>query len=217
MLLHSKFVLLTLLGRQVGWGAQKRIDSGTSWSEALRFHGPGMLLALAWGTILFVFNRSFFWWNTPVLVPLLLSIPLSVWSGRTTLGKTLRKLGLLLIPEETERPEELRMLDQILLQEDMQSASPLLIDDKKGFVRAVVDPQIHRLHLALARRKWKVTGKIAARRRRIVEKALSQGPGTLTAKEKRELLYDPECLKELHQRVWEISDPALEKKWGLPP
>ena len=62
-----------------------------------------------------------------------------------------------------------------------------------------------------------MTEKITTRRRRLVEKALSQGPGKLTAREKRELLYDPECLHELHQRVWEISAPAQERQWGLPP
>jgi membrane glycosyltransferase len=130
-------------------------------------------------------------------------------------GRALRKMGLLLIPEETERPEELQNLDRILLQKE--GPSPLLIKEDQGFVRAVVDPQVHALHLSLTRKKGHVTEKIERRRRRLVEKALSQGPGRLTAGEKRELLYDPECLHELHQRVWEISDPALERQWGLPP
>jgi membrane glycosyltransferase len=215
MLFHSKFVFITLLGRQVGWGPQQRSDLGTGWREAFRFHGTGVLLALVWGTILFMFNRSFFWWNLPVLIPLLLSVPLSVWSSQASVGRFLREMGLLLIPEETERPEELRMLDRILLQEE--GPSPLLVRKEQGFVRAVVDPRVHALHLCLAGEKGRVAGNIANRRRRLVEKALSQGPGRLTAGEKRELLYDPECLHELHQRVWDISDPTLERQWGLPP
>jgi membrane glycosyltransferase len=174
-----------------------------------------VLLALVWGTLLFMFNRSFFWWNLPVLIPLLLSVPLSVWSSQASVGRFLREMGLLLIPEETERPEELRMLDRILLQEE--EPSPLLVRKEQGFVRAVVDPRVHALHLCLAGEKGRLAGNIANRRRRLVEKALSQGPGRLTAGEKRELLYDPECLHELHQRVWEISDPHLEREWGLPP
>ena len=215
MLFHSKFVLITLLGRQVGWGPQQRSDLGTGWREALRFHGAGVLLALVWGTVLFVFNRSFFWWNTPILIPLVLSIPLSVWSSQASVGGFLRKMGLLLIPEETQRPEELRNLDRILSQEE--GPSPLMAKKEEGFVRAVVDPRVHALHLCLSSQNGSMTQEITTRRRRLVEKAMSQGPGSLTAKEKRELLYDPDCFHELHQRVWEISDPALERQWGLPP
>jgi membrane glycosyltransferase len=215
MLFHSKFVFVTLLGRQVGWGPQQRSDLGTSWREASRFHGPGVILALLWGTTLFVFNRSFFWWNTPVLVPLVLSIPLSVWSSRASAGKALRKAGLLLIPEETLRPKELCDLDRILLQEE--APSPLTIPKERGFLRAVVDPRVHALHLCLLGNAGRLTEKIELRRRSLVEKALAQGPGRLSPNEKREILYDPECFHELHLRVWEISDEKLEKEWGLPP
>jgi membrane glycosyltransferase len=215
MLFHSKFVFLTLLGRQVGWGPQQRSDLGTSWREASRFHGSGVILALLWGAALFMFNRSFFWWNTPVLIPLVLSIPLSVWSSRASAGKALRKLGLLRIPEETMRPKELCTLDRILLQEEAPSA--LSIPKGRGFVRAVVDPCIHALHLCLLGKTGRLTERIELRRRSLVKKALSRGPERLSAKEKRELLYDPDRLHELHQRVWEISDDKLEKEWGLPP
>jgi membrane glycosyltransferase len=215
MFFHSKFVFITLLGRQVGWGPQQRNDLGTGWREALRFHGSGVIVAMVWGVVLFVFNRSFFWWTTPVLIPLVLSVPLSVWSSRASVGRELRKMGLLLIPEETKRPEVLQTLDRILHEED--APSPLPIPRGQGFVRAVVDPQVYALHLCLNRKREKMTEKIAERRGMLLEKAMSQGPGKLSPSEKITLLSDPEVLKQLHQRVWEISDPALERQWGLPP
>jgi len=214
MFFHSKFVFITLLGRQVGWGPQERNDLGTGWREAFRFHGLGMMLATLLGLGLFMLNRSFFWWITPVLIPLVLSIPLSVWSSRASLGRALRKMGVLLIPEETKRPEELQALDRILLEED--GPSPLPIPREQGFIRAVVDPRVHTLHLCLNRKRGGVTEKIAQRRSLLVEKALSQGPAKLNSAEKRTLLSDPECLHQLHRRVWEISEPALERQWGLP-
>ncbi len=215
MLFHSKFVFVTLLGKQVGWGPQQRSDLGTGWREASRFHGPGVILALLWGATLFVFNRSFFWWNTPVLIPLVLSVPLSVWSSRASIGKALRETGLLRIPEETVRPKELRALDRILLQEEAQPV--LAIPKEQGFVRAVVDPRVHALHLCLLGKTGRLREKIELHRRKLVEKALSQGAGKLSAREKRELLYDPDRLHELHQRVWEICDEKIGKEWGLPP
>ena len=51
MLFHSKFVFITLIGRQVGWGPQQRDDRGTPWTEAIRFHGAGMILALVWAAV----------------------------------------------------------------------------------------------------------------------------------------------------------------------
>jgi membrane glycosyltransferase len=215
MLFHSKYVFITLLGRQVGWGAQQRADLGTGWMEAFRFHGPGMLFAALWGGALFLFNRSFFWWNTPIIFPLLLSAPLSVWSSRASTGRLLRKIGLFLIPEEVGEQEELRDLREDLERREARACSTPLAG-KPGFVRVVVDPALNALHRALLRKTRKVSRAIAARREGIRVKALTQGPERLSRSEKREILYDPEQMKELHRSVWETTDPELAAKWGMP-
>jgi membrane glycosyltransferase len=214
MLFHSKFVFITLLGRQVGWGSQQRSDLGTGWMEALRYHGPGMLLALIWGTALFLFNRSFFWWNTPIIIPLLLSAPLSVWSSRAGRGRALRNLGLFLIPEEVEPPPEWTLLQKTERElETKRSLQPLGMEG--GFLRAVVDPCANTLHRALLRRERTVTQVIAQRRQALQEKALALGPKSLSVREKKEMLYDPTRLAQLHRQVWEISDEVLARKWGI--
>ena len=216
MLFHSKYVFITLLGRQVGWGAQQRADLGTSWKEALRFHGPGMLLAALWGGALFLFNRSFFWWNTPIIVPLLLSAPLSVWSSRASAGRVLRRMGLFLIPEEVVEPPELRDLRISLNGRDAGPHS-IALKAKPGFVRVVADPALNELHRALLRKERRVSGAIASRRQEIRLKALIEGPEKLSRSEKREILYDPRQMKELHRSVWEITDPKMAAQWGIPP
>ena len=71
--------------------------------------------------------------------------------------------------------------------------------------RAVVDPQVNLLHRCLLRTGRKVSPSIAAHRRELQDKALAMGPGSLSVKEKKELLYDPQCMEELHQRVWETT------------
>jgi len=212
MLFHSKFVFITLLGRQVGWGPQQRSDRGTGWREAIRFHGFGTLLALLWATALFFINRSFFWWNSPIFIPLILSIPLSVWSSRASVGRTFRMLGLLLIPEEKKQPEELKSLEASLASKQNTFAS---FPDAGGFVRAVINPVVNAIHLALLRGKErKVTQAIASGRAGLLEKALSRGPTALSPKEKRIILYDPVLLKELHRQVWETPDDRIVKLWG---
>ncbi|HEX9910353.1 MAG TPA: glucans biosynthesis glucosyltransferase MdoH, partial [Desulfatiglandales bacterium] len=150
MLFHSKFVFITLLGRQVGWGPQQRSDLGTGWLEAVRFHGVGTLLALIWAATLFVINRSFFWWNSPIFIPLILSIPLSVWSSRASVGRSFRMLGLLLTPEEVEQPRELRALEASLASEEKTFASS---PGAGGFVKAIVNPIVNAIHLGLLRNK----------------------------------------------------------------
>jgi membrane glycosyltransferase len=215
MLFHSKFVFVTLLGRQVGWGPQQRDDRGTPWGEALRFHGGGMALALLWAGALFLINRSFFFWNSPIFIPLILSIPLSVLSSRSTVGRWLRKLGFFLIPEEIAPSPELESLRRNLYLQEISKPS-LPMGQQAGFVKAVIDPWVNNLHLSLLRRKRRVAEGIAKRRQRLQDKAFFQGPRGLSAKEKKELLHDPVALFQLHQRVWESPDQAVAQRWGLP-
>lgn len=213
MLFHSKFVFLTLLGQEVGWGGQQRSDRGTGWGEAARMHATGTITALLWAATLFLFNRSFFWWNLPIYVPILLSIPLSVWSSQARLGRAFRRAGLFLIPEEIAPPYELRVLKEQEARMNQPNRTPM--PDADNFVRAVVNPQVNVLHRTLLRKKRTVSPAIVERRRQLQEKALGNGPQVLSTREKKELLCDPQCMEELHRRVWEITDPALAAHWGL--
>lgn len=215
MLFHSKFVTMTLLGTKVGWGPQQRSDLGTSWSQALRYHGPSAVFGLVWATALFLYNRSFFWWNSPVFVPLLMSVPLSVLSSRGSLGAFFKKLGLFLIPEEVSPPPELEALSS-LQGECKALRSSLPQPWHNGFVRAVADPVGNALHRALLRRDRKLSSTIMTRRKTLEEKALLHGPRSLSKGEKKELLYDPARLKSLHRRVWETALKDQAAKWGIP-
>ncbi len=215
MLFHSKFVLITLIGRQVGWGPQQRDDRGTPWADAIRFHGGGMILAVLWAATLFLVDRSFFWWNSPIFIPLILSIPLSVWSSRAEAGRWLRKLGLFLVPDEIQPSPELESLRRMLYLQRISRTGPL-DQGQEGFVRAVVDPWVHRLHLSLSGKKRGVSEAIARKRETLREKAYAQGPANLSLKEKRQLLNDPKGLHELHQSIWETPEPEIARLWGLP-
>jgi membrane glycosyltransferase len=166
-------------------------------------------MALLWGTLLFLVNRSFFWWNMPVFIPVILSIPLSVWSSRASLGRRFRTLGLFITPEETAPPPELQNLD---VKEEREL---LPMESEAGFVRAVVDPKVNFLHRSLLRKERTVAPSVASRRQQLQDKAIAGGPESLSVKEKKELLYDPRCMEELHQKVWEITDWAQAAQWSL--
>jgi membrane glycosyltransferase len=214
MIFHSKFVFSILVGRQVDWNPQQRSDRGTLWLEALRFHGPGMALGLVWSAIVLLTNPSFFWWLTPILVALILSVALSVWSSRSTLGSRFKNLGLFLNPAETAPPRELLWVQSYQLGY-RSSSSPLSIGREKGFIRAVVEPCVHALHLGLLRKERRYSPTIVKKRRELAKKALSSGPDRLTRAEKKDLLHDPAALVMLHKAVWESSDESSARMWGL--
>jgi len=214
MLFHSKYVFLTLLGMGIGWGTQQRDDEGTRFWDALRFHGGGTLLAILWGGTLYILNRIFFWWSSPLVFSLILSVPVSMISSHAEMGRLFRKFRLFMTPEETKKPVEYIDIENYL-EDNTQEPSRLGLDPEDGFVRAAVDPTVHHLHLQLLRGKRCLDPDIVERRAKLVDKALRQGPAALSKKEKKEILYDPVKLQELHNRIWELPERDLKNHWNV--
>lgn len=104
MLFHTRFVFLALLGRALHWKSPEREDAETSWSDAVRRHGLHTAIGLAWAFGLYWLNPSYLLWLVPVAGALALSIPLSVFTSRASLGARVRRAGLFLIPEESVSP-----------------------------------------------------------------------------------------------------------------
>ncbi len=215
MVFHSLFVVSTLLGKSVGWGTQSRDDRGTTWREAVRAHWWGTLIGIGWAAVVYWITPAFFWWISPITFSLALSVPISVFTGRAAVGKFFRRAGLFLIPEEVELPPELQTLEDNLL--SPEPYFPFFFSRKKGFLRAVVDPMVHSLHTSLLLRFRRGAPSRERARDRIVEKALSSGPDSLTRKEKTALLRAPHHLRELHRKVWRLADEKAAARWGLVP
>jgi membrane glycosyltransferase len=203
MVFHTRFVVQNLLGRTVSWTSQGRDDNQTGWGEALRKHGFDTIFATVWGLGLYWLNPDYFWWVTPIIGALLVSIPLSVMSSRVSVGDAARRMGLFVIPEETDPPQELRDLASILEQEQAaQAALPLA--QRNGLERAVVDPYVNALHRALLRRPRRVRAEIRAMRAALVERLLGQGTRALTPREQRIVFNDPDSVDQLHAEVWQL-------------
>ena len=67
-----------------------------------RYSGPtvlGFVLAIA----AYAVSLPLFWWMSPVILGLLLTIPLAMVTSSGVLGRAARRLGLLVIPEERIR------------------------------------------------------------------------------------------------------------------
>jgi len=109
---HCKFVLLTLLGRQIKWNAQAR-NSETGWVEAVDQHGLATLFAFSWMAAAVYWNAALAWWLLPVSLPLMIAVPLSVYSSRLAVGRAIQRWQLFRIPEELAPPPVVERLQQL--------------------------------------------------------------------------------------------------------
>lgn len=208
MLFHSRYVLATLLGRESGWGTQQREDAQTHWGDAFYQHGPGMLLALAWGAFVYLIDPAYLLWILPIIVPLLIAVPVSVFTSLRSAGIAARNAGLFLIPAETDPCpliEDLNRLEAI-----SEKSAPV------DFEQAIVDPVTHALHLSLLPEKRELPGKTVSMLKDLREKVLAQGPKALSSQERLSLLRDPESVTWLHHRIWESTEEQILRHWSLP-
>jgi membrane glycosyltransferase len=216
MAFNSKFVLFTLLGQGVSWVTQKRgaDEDGTDWREAIITHGGQTVFGFVWGVAAFVMWPAFFWWLSPVLAGLVLSIPVSILLSKAGLGRGARALGIFLTPEETHPPYELKRLHQNLA-ECYRHLPPLkALRGDYGLMQAVLDPYVNALHVALLRqrrpsedaREW--LGQLR-------ERLLRDGPAKFSTKEKMALLLDGESMIWLHRELWSQPAESLAEWWRL--
>jgi membrane glycosyltransferase len=124
MWFHCKFVVMTLLGKTINWNTQQRMASGTRWSEAWRAHGVATVVASGWLAAVSWTNPVVFVWLLPVAIPLLLSIPLSVWSSRVTIGSASRLWRLFQVPEDENPPPMIAELRAALDERSLHNAGP---------------------------------------------------------------------------------------------
>jgi len=215
MMFNSKFVFSILLGQGVSWVTQRRgAEDGTDWREAIITHGGQTLFGVVWGVSSFILLPAFFWWLSPVLAGLLLSIPVSIILSKNSHGTNARKLGIFLTPEETQPPHELSRLTQNLM-ECYKHMRPLeTLRNDYGLLQAVLDPYVNAVHVAMLRqrrpseesRDWFVT---------LRQRLLCEGPAQLTTKEKLALLLDAESMILLHEELWKKPSSSLAEWWRL--
>jgi membrane glycosyltransferase len=209
MMFHTKFVISTLFGFGVSWGSQRRATDGISWKTALRSHWGHTALALAWGTVTWSLDPKVFWWFSPVLAGLALSIPISVLTSRESLGQILRRAGLLLTPEETATPHEITNLEGHVERRE-RSRKGTELRAHCGLWDAVLDPYINALHTSLLRdnvshlqeSKSRAGAEPAGRLRESAEVILTEGPESLSPAERIAVLSDPDTMAWLHHEAW---------------
>lgn len=190
MLLHSRFVISTLLGQRVGWNAQPRDDRGVSLRDATAVHLPHMLIGLAIGWIVWLLVPGLLLWLSPVLLGLVLSIPLSMLLGNVKVGRRLADWKLLLIPEEMLLPPILQWQREAL--DRVRPAGSSLFDS------VLYDPAFYALHVGILR-ATDTNVSISEERLHGVVKALdNSGAQEVSPDDRRAVLNDLRALERLH-------------------
>ncbi|NBB81812.1 MAG: glucans biosynthesis glucosyltransferase MdoH [Alphaproteobacteria bacterium] len=191
MLFQTAFVIQILAGRAVGWGGQRRDDGGVGWGEAVRRHAGHTLIGLIVGATAWTLSAPLFWWLSPLVAGLVLSIPLCLVTARADLGLLAGRLGLFRIPEETDPPMVIARANDLARR---LADDPDLAGD--GLARILTDPAAAALHglileesgIDAATADADTRDALAIARRRLAE------GGPLTRAQRLLLLCDPETV-----------------------
>lgn len=204
-LLQAKFVIGILMGRKVEWKTQDRGETSTSLQEACQRHWPSTLIGLAWTATLALTVPGLIWWFSPVIAGFVLAIPLSAFTSRTSWGQWTKNRGLFLTPEELAPPDLLKRFQRELARQEMLPWSA----SADGLGRVLQDSATWEVHIAF------LPGASAEQdllHRNHLEglglKLQQQGLGALTAKEKRDLLLDPDSLRIVRELRLETGRAA---------
>jgi membrane glycosyltransferase len=206
MAAHTLMVLSIALGRAVGWDNQNRETDGTSWRDAFRFHAFPTLLGAAWAALALHISPVFAAWMSPILLGLLLSAPVSVWTSRTRYGRALAKRKILSTPEEINPPDVIHLAD--LANAATDPALDAAAEARRGIIAAIVDPYVNGVHVSLLE-----SSELTESESALAERCLALGPAGLSKNELSELLYLAPAMLMMHRAVWLRSVEGIHTVW----
>jgi membrane glycosyltransferase len=148
MLTQSYDVFSILMGRDSGWNAQRRDDGSMPFSQVVKLYWRHTAFGLAFGAVAWLVSPYLALWMSPVVLGLALAIPLAALTAGRGLGLRLRRLGLLLVPEETDTPKV--MTDAVAFRRQREASSPL--PGPEALFREPVLLEAHRNMLPAPRR-----------------------------------------------------------------
>ena len=195
MWFHSKFVLLTLLGRPIRWTTQCRMESATDWRAAISAHGFSALFAGIWIAVMSWINPAVLLWMLPICLALALSVPLSVYLSRAALGQAAKRWRLFQTPEESCLPPVVAATQTSFERRRGQDFPG------GGFLYTVMDSWANRLHVTLLRGRTPKSARHKERNRNLCELARKKGLAALSSAEKAYLLKDAESMSTIHDEI----------------
>jgi membrane glycosyltransferase len=145
MVMQSAVVLGILTGRDVGWKTQRRDDGSIPLRAVARRHLTHTLFGIVLAVVAYAVSPPFLAWLSPVVLGLVLAIPISAVTGLQALGRAVRRLGLLMTPEEIDPPAVLRRTNELTSELAARRAS----SDVDALERLASDAKLRAVHAAL--------------------------------------------------------------------
>jgi membrane glycosyltransferase len=206
MAAHTFMVAGIIAGRSVSWGSQNRDAEGTSWADAVNAHGSTTVLGVVWTLVAILVGPTFAAWMSPILLGMLVSVPLSVFTSRSGPGRVLAGRGVLVTPEDRDPPPVIRLADAANAAADpvLDASHPA----RRGVIAAVVDPYVNGVHVSLLD-----PGPLSPALERIAERALHIGVEALNPEEREELVGSGPGMLHLHRTVWLSAADTIHPCW----
>jgi membrane glycosyltransferase len=190
MVAHTIFVVAALTGLKLEWKSPPREATDVSWQEARQSFAKAGLTVLAIAAVLALVHPPALLWLLPVGIPLLLAIPFTVLTSRSSLGEKVRQSELLLVPEESWTPSVLRRAWHYA----QQSAQPL------GWNEVLDNPRLCAVVSGAMGQRRTSQGLRGHARRARIEQLAAQGAKPTPAEVMR-FMSEPGSLQQLRAAV----------------
>jgi membrane glycosyltransferase len=191
MLIQSGSVFQILLGRDTGWNPQRRDDGSIPLRDIVRRHRWHTAMGVLAGVSAFLIATSLFLWMSPTILGLVLAIPISWASGQLVFGLALKRVGLLVTPEEHAPPAIATRANA--LQAELAAAG---LDDADAIVAIHSDEGLRAAHEAMLpppapRDRGQIDPERALAQAKLVEaETLAEAAAWLKPKERMVVLHD---------------------------
>lgn len=212
MIMYSKFVISTILGKVIKWIPQERDpDKPLTFRQCIKVHLDQTLCGLVLAFFTYFISIYLFYWLLPIWLGCILSIPYSFITSKISIGEKLRKWGIFLTKEETEPPKEIQRLYEILEKDVDEKFTSL--ENYTGLIKVILDPYINSIHTSLLLQKKKKEFKTLPHTQELSERLFWNGAESLSTSEQTRILLDPETLFQLHKRIWITPKEKLHPWW----
>lgn len=206
MLIHSGAVASILLGQDSGWSPQRRSDGKIPWRDLWFRHRWHVVAGILLTVSAYIISLDVLAWLSPAVIGMLLSVPISSWTGSNAIGRWFQDRGFLLIPEEAEEPIICgAMKERLPYYEQLLAETPDL-------VAIASSPAATAAHLALTdrvppREPGEVEDVDAVATMKIADaSSIAQAVGFLTPKEQARVQNTPGLLTALAAKASAVSE-----------
>ncbi|WP_181701464.1 glucans biosynthesis glucosyltransferase MdoH [Chthonobacter albigriseus] len=210
MLIQTGAIMEILMRRDAGWKPQRRDDGGLPLRDLVHRHRWHVISGLALALAATADSWVLLAWLSPAVTGLLLAVPISALTGSASVGRAVRRLGLLRTPEETNPPPIRTAMSPI------RTALQAALDRTPDLVRVATDPAWRRQHLALVDRlsdrpRGKVDPVAALVAAKISEaETVEEAISFLDVKERSTLVATPRLVEAIARLPMRRADQAAE-------